>query len=1574
MAGKPPPRGKAASLVANERTSTPRENTKPPPVHIPTAKTPPKREKRVPLPPLLDPNRIVVPPAPKPVLRQPPSATVGPTKKHGESQRFFTPPPHRAGEPPDGYVAVRTKPPGRGGIGAPVVSKPYWLATRQKKTGLEDLATLANPHDPSAGLAAVEGIHKDALGGTAGMIFRDAAASLVPHTFVDVGNGRSVHLGTVVKDVGNLILNVTPTGGQIAGVAAAGLRGSKAARAFFLAAHEGQPVGDAVKAALRESKSIPSKAHLSKTIRPYAAELEQSSSRAAVYAAIDKQIPGKEGAKVKEALDHAAATHARAVERETGDAGAGHAAAVDYYNALHERVIPPVPGSPRTYVQAKGRLDALDRQINSFLDKVAEKVGHPSGMSERDLHVEQLNRNTRNGERLRKQSGRTRAGKWSGASGGVKSKVEKLVSQETRDHAAQVIDEMVAKHPEIPEFQMYKKLEEERDTLRAAVQQHEEQSIGGLAGHPEEAPVDFGNHPAAPAPVAEPPLVEEPVDLSYRGHHGAPDPEGNAPMSAMDEIYPPDVYSAEGAHYYGHGGDAEGIARDRATMKMIHDVRGNPDATIKVYRAVPEGVTEIHAGDWVTPNRDYAVLHADSNLGGVDVGGEWQPNPATILEQDVRAGDLYNDGNSIHEFGWHPSAQPETAETIRADPTSWDYSSGTPQLSPQGVERFNALNTQPASPDVVHAAATTAPDGVTPAGAGEAATFDPGTWSGDVRDFHDVLEWQRQLRLEFGPTTPDRVALETADGYQPRTLHAGELEVQIPQPRSEISKAGIRLVDEASKMIDEAKLLGHNVRDIPGLRLLTSTERAVKGAGRTQRQESSRRLARVGRELKAISKVEEGSPEDVATFWYAQLPASHRNADGLSLIRARQRQELEYIASGDALREIDRQEAAVKAALKDAEQGQQWPLLAQLHEFPTLRQDLAYRVEDITASIGQLSKLIVKTPPVNHAAIDAMRTLAEDRARILIDGGRLKADVAHQRNGLLARALGLDTDGTEVYVGHRLPKPESFRGSMAPNGGTGRVASPQGVGSQNELVLVKNGRVRASTRVAFEDWQSAQVFEQANVSRDDLGKMGVPFRGGNVPAGHVLVNPKGQTIPPHWKTDELAQFTDDQINRDEIRQQAKEVLQGFFAETKADQNALIEIAYQQGQAVGDLRVVPKRLVDRYYQQFRSFKGRSSVSNAYDLAIDAVSTSIVFARVGYIPKNIVQNLIMAVPHQGAMLPINGVRAGQVLSDPPLRDLILGEIGGTGATGALSREAVHKKYIDKAIHFVTSVADDPVRVAAFLHEAAAEGVISRVNPLLTEKDRDALYHLLTNKGQRARLNDIRSRAVDAMADFTRMTPDQAKTARRILIIPGWLMAGSRYPFHFAATHPIRSALIAYVALGEPGAPNELQFNQPITHYLHGTKYLQGIDTRWGRVRTSSLDPVGTPWQLGATVVGSIEGKTGPFDYTTPTVFDEAQPLVKAVYGVASGQGVKKSLLPLVPNYGLVHGLIWPQASKHYPDDSTRVGRLKREVGILPIHVNDDAGEVGPMSTRGSHTAPGLIGPPGSSSSGGYPGAIP
>lgn len=182
----------------------------------------------------------------------------------------------------------------------------------------------------------------------------------------------------------------------------------------------------------------------------------------------------------------------------------------------------------------------------------------------------------------------------------------------------------------------------------------------------------------------------------YKGYHQSPDKENGAPLHDLRTIYPDDIYSQEGARIYGTG-----EPYDHSAISILRDAKGKPNKLIKVYRAVPKVITkeqhiddiirqkryilkygkiprdvnthlgvseyyeqisdeldrikmsgdlpdkiQINPGDWVSISRDYAVLHGRSSLRG----------NYRILSKTVRAKDLYTEGNSIHEWGYHPSA------------------------------------------------------------------------------------------------------------------------------------------------------------------------------------------------------------------------------------------------------------------------------------------------------------------------------------------------------------------------------------------------------------------------------------------------------------------------------------------------------------------------------------------------------------------------------------------------------------------------------------------------------------------------------------------------------------------------------------------------------------------------------------------------------------------------------------------------------------------------------------------------------------------------------------------------------
>jgi hypothetical protein len=133
------------------------------------------------------------------------------------------------------------------------------------------------------------------------------------------------------------------------------------------------------------------------------------------------------------------------------------------------------------------------------------------------------------------------------------------------------------------------------------------------------------------------------INTSYRGAHTAPGPDFGAPLHDLTgggQMYPADVYSPRAAQFYGTGYPAA----DREAFDLARRVRGNPDAEVTMYRAVPKDVTDINEGDWVTLSKQYAKTHGESVLG----------KDYRIVGKKVKAKDLYTNADSIHEFGYYP--------------------------------------------------------------------------------------------------------------------------------------------------------------------------------------------------------------------------------------------------------------------------------------------------------------------------------------------------------------------------------------------------------------------------------------------------------------------------------------------------------------------------------------------------------------------------------------------------------------------------------------------------------------------------------------------------------------------------------------------------------------------------------------------------------------------------------------------------------------------------------------------------------------------------------------------------------
>jgi hypothetical protein len=138
-------------------------------------------------------------------------------------------------------------------------------------------------------------------------------------------------------------------------------------------------------------------------------------------------------------------------------------------------------------------------------------------------------------------------------------------------------------------------------------------------------------------------LAKKILENDYKGTHKAPSKSNGSPLHDLTQIYPDDIYSNKAVAYYG---DRATDYSDQLSISIMHNTKDKPDATVKIYRAVPSNIqVDINAGDWVTINKQYAVTHGKRTLGG----------DYKIITKVVPAKHLYTDANSIHEFGYDPS-------------------------------------------------------------------------------------------------------------------------------------------------------------------------------------------------------------------------------------------------------------------------------------------------------------------------------------------------------------------------------------------------------------------------------------------------------------------------------------------------------------------------------------------------------------------------------------------------------------------------------------------------------------------------------------------------------------------------------------------------------------------------------------------------------------------------------------------------------------------------------------------------------------------------------------------------------
>lgn len=153
-------------------------------------------------------------------------------------------------------------------------------------------------------------------------------------------------------------------------------------------------------------------------------------------------------------------------------------------------------------------------------------------------------------------------------------------------------------------------------------------------------------------------------------HRPWPDEELSAGLHDLDNVFP-GIYGRHASDYKTFADDPR---IDAQSLKVINSVRGNPEAMVDIYRAVPKGVRDFNTGDWVSISKNYAKQHGESALNG----------DYDLIKAKARAADISEPGDSIAEQGYWGS--PVVGKITRGILPFFAAGSAAAAMSPEEAE------------------------------------------------------------------------------------------------------------------------------------------------------------------------------------------------------------------------------------------------------------------------------------------------------------------------------------------------------------------------------------------------------------------------------------------------------------------------------------------------------------------------------------------------------------------------------------------------------------------------------------------------------------------------------------------------------------------------------------------------------------------------------------------------------------------------------------------------------------------------------------------------------------------------